>query len=79
MNIKFQVSIYPLETKQVDSCVLRAIDSLKDSGVEYVTNDMSTVITADSSKGFEVTQKLFEKAASEGKVVMNVTVSNACG
>ena len=79
MKVSIQVSIYPLGTDKIDSCVLSAIDVLKESGLKFKTSSMSTIISCELAEGMETIQKLFESVASSGKAVMNVTVSNACG
>ena len=73
-----QVSLYPLRQQELSPAIDAVREAFESEGIESEIGPMSTIATGEASRLFAGLQEAFERAASEGQVVMVVTVSNAC-
>ena len=76
--ISCQFSLYPLGTEDIGPVIGAACEEIKLAGLAPETSAMSTYVTGESSEVFEALRRAFDKVASNGHVVMTITVSNAC-
>lgn len=72
-----QFSLYPLGTNDLSPAIDKAVEVLKNRGLEYEPGNMSTVVYGGTKELFEAFGEIFE-AVSKHPVVMTMTVSNAC-
>lgn len=79
MKVMIQVSVYPLGTEKIGERVMEAIQAISGMGLETFTNPMSTTISCELEDGLEALEKMYRVIGQDGKAIMNVTVSNACG
>lgn len=79
MKVMIQVSVYPLGTEKIGERVMEAIQAISGMGLETFTNPMSTTISCELEDGLEALEKMYRAIGQDGKAIMNVTVSNACG
>ena len=77
-GISAQVSLYPLGQDDLSPSIDAAVGEFERHGVECRTGSMSTVLWGDDEKVFTALLGAFREAASRGRVVMTVTLSNAC-
>jgi uncharacterized protein YqgV (UPF0045/DUF77 family) len=77
-GITAQVSLYPLPQSPLTPEVSEALQVLHGCAVEVKPDATSTLLVGDDSAIFSALQQAFCHAAEQGKVVMVVTLSNAC-
>jgi uncharacterized protein YqgV (UPF0045/DUF77 family) len=77
-EISAQVSLYPLLHEQMAPVIDEAVAEFRRQGLEVQPGPMSTLVAGSEASVFVGLQEAFRKASSHGKVVMVVTVSNAC-
>lgn len=77
-GITAQVSIYPLRQEELSPSIHAVLKAFKRHDVEVQPGPMSTLLWGNSGQVFAALQDAFRKAASQGQVVMTMTVSNAC-
>jgi uncharacterized protein YqgV (UPF0045/DUF77 family) len=73
-----QVSIYALRQQRLSPSIGVVLQAFSRHGVHTQTGPMSTLIWGDDETIFAALRDAFQKAASLGETVMNVTISNAC-
>ena len=73
-----QVSLYPLRQQELGPAIDAVRQAFASEGIDSEIGPMSTIATGEAKRIFAGLQQAFEGAASEGQVVMVVTVSNAC-
>ncbi len=78
MIISVQVSLYPLHQEHLGPSIQAFADVLTAAGLEPRTGPMSTVVTGEADLLFAALRDAFQAAAATGRVVMTMTVSNAC-
>jgi uncharacterized protein YqgV (UPF0045/DUF77 family) len=76
--ISCQFSLYPLGVADLSPAIDAAVAEMKALGLHLDVGSMSTQVSGDAGLVFEGLKRAFDVAASEGHVVMTVTVSNAC-
>jgi uncharacterized protein YqgV (UPF0045/DUF77 family) len=76
--ISCQFSLYPLGTEDLSPAIDAAIAELRGLGLETDVGPMSTYVSGETETVFRGLRRAFEVAAQDGRVVMTVTVSNAC-
>jgi uncharacterized protein YqgV (UPF0045/DUF77 family) len=77
-DISAQISLYPLLHEQMSPVIEEALGEFRRQGLEVQPGTMSTLVAGKEAAVFEALQAAFQKASGHGKVVMVVTVSNAC-
>jgi uncharacterized protein YqgV (UPF0045/DUF77 family) len=77
-GISAQISLYPLLQKQRSSVIDEALEEFRRQGLEVQPGAMSTLVFGSEESIFSALQVAFGKAGRRGKVVMVVTISNAC-
>jgi hypothetical protein len=77
-GITAQVSLYPLPQSPLTPDVSEALQDFQGCAVEVEPDATSTLLVGDDSAIFPALQQAFCHAAEQGKVVMVVTLSNAC-
>ncbi len=77
-NVSVQLSVYPLRQVHLGPTIEAVRTALEACGLHPEVGAMSTTVTGDAAKIFVALHAAFAKAASEGQVVMTITVSNAC-
>ena len=78
MTTSAQISIYPLRQEHLGPAIESVCAALRKHGLTPQVGSMSTTVTGEGGVIFTALADAFAEAASEGQVVMNVTVSNAC-
>lgn len=72
-----EVSLFPLETLESDEIVNQAIQALKESGIKYETNNMSTYLYSDNPEqiwnGLKAIYQQAEQAGTEFSMVINLS------
>ncbi len=79
MKVSAQLSLYPLETCEMNDAVMKGISALDDFDVTVDVGSMSTVIIGQMPEVMSAISKLFEATAKTHKTVLNITLSNSCG
>jgi len=77
-SISAQVSLYPLLHKRRSPVIDEALEEVRRRGLEVRPGTMSTLVIGGEESIFTALRDAFRKATSRRKVVMVVTVSNAC-
>lgn len=77
-DISAQISLYPLLHEQRSPVINEALDEFRRLGLEVRPGMMSTLVIGGERSIFAALQQAFRKASGHGRVVMVVTVSNAC-
>jgi uncharacterized protein YqgV (UPF0045/DUF77 family) len=78
MTSSAQISIYPLRQEHLAPAIEAVRSSLEKYKLAPQVGPMSTIVTGESAVIFAALGDAFGAAASEGQVVMTVTISNAC-
>ena len=78
IGISAQVSLYPLGDADLDASIAEFVEGLRAHGLEPQVGSMSTVVAGDDELVFAALRAAFSRAAADGRVVMALTVSNAC-
>ena len=78
LGVTAQISIYPLRAASLSSIINEALLVFNKFGLEVHPGSMSTLISGDNEMLWAALNNAFSAAAGQGKVVMTVTVSNAC-
>jgi len=77
-DISAQVSLYPLLHERRSPVIEEALQEVRRRGLEVRPGIMSTLVIGGEESIFAALRDAFRKASRRGKVVMVVTVSNAC-
>ena len=78
MRISAQIAVYPLRQERLAPAVQAVNNALAARGLSPEIGPMSTVVTGETDAIFTALHEAFGKVADTGKVVMTVTLSNAC-
>jgi hypothetical protein len=78
IEITAQVSLYPLPQEAVAPELGEALEVLQGCALEVKPDAVSRVLVGDDDAIFPALQQALCHAAEQGKVVMVVTLSNAC-
>jgi uncharacterized protein YqgV (UPF0045/DUF77 family) len=73
-----QVSLYPLGQEDLSPMIDEVLRVLKQHGLHVETGPMSTLLYGDDDVLFAALHEAAAAAARLGKMVMVITVSNAC-
>ena len=78
IGISAQVSLYPLGKEDLSPVIDGALSIFQEHDLSVNPGSMSTILTGDDDTVFTALQAAFQQAATQGSVVMVVTLSNAC-
>lgn len=78
MQVSAQVSLYPLRQEHLAPTIDAALEELRRQGLQVQPGAMSTQVFGEEEQVFSGLRKAFGNACQRGKVVMVVTLSNAC-
>ena len=78
MTTSAQISVYPLRQEHLGPAVESVRSALQERGLTPQVGPMSTTVSGESGILFAALADAFAKAASNGQVVMTITISNAC-
>jgi uncharacterized protein YqgV (UPF0045/DUF77 family) len=78
IGISAQVSLYPLGSEDLSPAIDTALSILREHGLNVDPGPMSTLIAGDDETVFAALQAAFQRVAGQGRVVLVVTLSNAC-
>jgi uncharacterized protein YqgV (UPF0045/DUF77 family) len=78
IGISAQLSVYPLRQPRLSPAIDETVRICRAHGLEVCPGTMSTVVTGDDDDVFAALKEALRSAATVGKVVMVVTISNAC-
>ncbi|MGD0291225.1 MAG: YkoF family thiamine/hydroxymethylpyrimidine-binding protein [Candidatus Binataceae bacterium] len=78
MNIRVQISVYPLRQEHLSPTVNAVEAELNAHGLRPEVGGMSTQVVGETEVVFAALRDAFMRVANSGQVVMTVTVSNAC-
>jgi len=78
MTISAQVSVYPLRQTHLSPAVDAVREELEAHGLCPEIGAMSTQVAGEAEAVFAAVRDAFIRIASDGQVVMTLTVSNAC-
>jgi uncharacterized protein YqgV (UPF0045/DUF77 family) len=78
MTVSAQIAIYPLRQDRLTPAIAAAGTALHAAGLEPEVGRMSTIVTGEAGAVFRALEEAFNQAAAFGRVVMAVTLSNAC-
>ena len=81
--ISCQLTLYPLATKDFESVIIKALDSissLKSEGLTIEIGSMSTILKGNDEVVWKAVRTLFDQASDQGQqIVLNASFSNECG
>ena len=81
--ISCQIALYPLATKDFESVIIKALDSissLKSEGLSIEVGSMSTVLKGKDEVVWKAVRTVFDQASHQGQqIVLNASFSNECG
>jgi uncharacterized protein YqgV (UPF0045/DUF77 family) len=78
VGVSAQVSLYPLRRKKLSPAINAALAAFRGHGLEVQPGPMSSIVTGDDEAVFAALREAFCRAAEQGEVVMEITLSNAC-
>ncbi|MBN1613250.1 MAG: thiamine-binding protein [Deltaproteobacteria bacterium] len=78
MIVSAQLSVYPLRQESLTPGIRIVNDALVDAGLSPEVGPMSTVTVGEADLVFAALRDGFTRAATQGHLVMTVTISNAC-
>jgi len=78
MFLAAQVSIYPLRQPSLSPAINKALDIFREHGLEVTPGAMSSLLSGADEVLFAAIMEAFQQTASEGEIVMTLTLSNAC-
>jgi len=78
MFLAAQVSIYPLRQPSLSPAINKALDIFQKHGLEVTPGAMSSLVSGADEALFAAIKEAFQQTASEGEIVMTLTLSNAC-
>jgi uncharacterized protein YqgV (UPF0045/DUF77 family) len=73
-----QVSLYPLGQEDLSPAIDEVLRAFEAHGLRVETGPMSTVLSGDGAALFAALREATRSAMRLGKMVMVITVSNAC-
>ncbi|MEX2230087.1 MAG: YkoF family thiamine/hydroxymethylpyrimidine-binding protein [Dehalococcoidia bacterium] len=73
-----QVSLYPLGQEELSPAIDEVLRVFETHGLQVAPGPMSTVLSGDDAALFAALHEATRAAAGLGKMVMVITVSNAC-
>ena len=78
MTISAQLSVYPLRQTHLSPSIEAVRQQLEAHGLSPEIGTMSTQVAGEAEAVFAAVRDAFIRVASDGQVVMTITVSNAC-
>jgi uncharacterized protein YqgV (UPF0045/DUF77 family) len=78
MFLTAQVSIYPLRQTHLSPAIDKALSIFQEHGLEVMAGTMSSLVSGSDEALFAAVREAFQQTASQGDIVMNLTLSNAC-
>jgi uncharacterized protein YqgV (UPF0045/DUF77 family) len=78
MFLTAQVSIYPLRQNRLSPAINRALDIFREHGLEVTAGSMSSLVSGPDEALFAALKDAFQQTASQGDIVMSLTLSSAC-
>ena len=78
MFLTAQVSIYPLRQTHLSPAIDRALGIFREHGLEVTAGTMSSLVSGSYEALFAAVKEAFQQTASQGDIVMTLTLSNAC-
>jgi uncharacterized protein YqgV (UPF0045/DUF77 family) len=78
MMVSAQLSVYPLRQASLSGGIRLVTDALDRAGLSPQPGPMSTLVVGEADVVFGALRDGFARAAGQGRLVMTVTVSNAC-
>ncbi len=78
MFLTAQVSIYPLRQTNLSPAIDRALSIFREHGLEVTTGTMSSLVSGLDEALFAAVKEAFQQTASQGDIVLSLTLSNAC-
>jgi uncharacterized protein YqgV (UPF0045/DUF77 family) len=73
-----QISLYPLGEVLLSPAIDATLRILREHGLDVEPGMMSSLISGEEAAIFAGLQEAFHQIAAEGRVVLVVTLSNAC-
>jgi uncharacterized protein YqgV (UPF0045/DUF77 family) len=73
-----QVSVYPLGTEDLSPAIDEASRIFREHGLRVRSGPMSSLVTGDPEVLFAALQEAYRRLAATRRLVVVVTVSNAC-
>jgi uncharacterized protein YqgV (UPF0045/DUF77 family) len=77
-HVSAQVAVYPLGAESVGPAVSAVRESFVRRGLSPEVGPMSTVVTGELALVLQAVHDAFSETAEHGRVVMTITLSNAC-
>jgi len=78
MFLTAQVSIYPLRQTHLSPVISKALGIFREHGLEVTAGTMSSLVSGPDEALFAAIKEAFQQTASQGDIVMSLTLSNAC-
>lgn len=82
-EIACQLSFYPLQTEEMIPNIDRVLELIKESGLNYETGSMSTIIRGKSADVYALLQTITDTMGMQDETgtlfTMHMTISNICG
>ncbi len=78
MKVQAEVRVYPLKSPRLSGPVNLFCQVLRSRGLHVQTRSMSTLLAGESQVLFEALKEAFQMVAHQNKVVVDLTISNAC-
>jgi uncharacterized protein YqgV (UPF0045/DUF77 family) len=78
ITVSAQISLYPLGEVSLSPAIDAMLRILREHGLGVEPGVMSSLVTGEEAALFAALQEAFHQIAAEGRVVMVVTLSNAC-
>ncbi|MGD8474538.1 MAG: YkoF family thiamine/hydroxymethylpyrimidine-binding protein [Anaerolineae bacterium] len=78
IGVRAQVSLYPLPQAAVAPGICKVLEEFEGCATVVEPDAASSLLVGDDATIFAALQEAFCQAAKQGKVVMVVTLSNAC-
>jgi uncharacterized protein YqgV (UPF0045/DUF77 family) len=76
--ITAEVAVYPLKTNDATNVINNCIGAIKDTGVNYSVNSMSTILKGSETEVFDCLRTMFTEAERNGvEVSMVATIVNS--
>ncbi len=77
MNVRAEVTLYPLRSPRLGGAIARFWEVLTEHGLDYTTGPMSTRLEGESDTVFEALRDAFGTVATEHEAVLLVKLTNA--
>ncbi len=78
--ISCQISFYPLNTKKVNEEVKKDIKIISESGLDYESNALSTIVYGKGKRVYSLLEEITSKMNEDNsEFSMSINISNSCG